>query len=163
MRRGSRCDLRLWMVLRTTTCEERSGRSSWQVSRWVLHDLPSISGCQSKCCQPTNEAYHSGGLAAKKTGGILARFLKFRPLLPVGKRVLKGNLDRIGTCLPNRSIVSSGKLGSIQRDRLKTSSKLSFGSDSTLIGVLSIPARICSRVNRFLNHLFLCRVVGMKW
>ena len=92
------------MVLRTTTYEERLSRSSWQVSRWVLHDLPSISGCRSKCCQPSNEAYHCGGLAVKKTAGIFAEFLKFRPLLRVRKSLPKGNLDRIGTCLPNRSM-----------------------------------------------------------
>jgi hypothetical protein len=68
-----------------TTYEERQGRSSLQVSRWVLHDLPSISGCHSKCCQPSNEAYHGGCLAIAKTGTIAAEILKSRPLLPVRK------------------------------------------------------------------------------
>ena len=70
-----------------TTYEERQSRSSWQVSRWVLHELPSISGCDSKCGQPSNETYHSSRPVVKKTQSLQQEFLNFRPLLPVRKGV----------------------------------------------------------------------------
>jgi hypothetical protein len=96
----------MWM-----SYEERRSRSSWQVVRWILHDLPSIAGCRSKCCQPSNEVYHSRGRAVKKTTVVAVEIPDFRPLLRFWKSMPKRNLDRIVAYVPSCSSFSSGKPG----------------------------------------------------
>ena len=94
--------------------EEQLSRSSLQVGRWILHELPSISGCDCECRGPSNEAYHGRGFGVRKTTFIAAEFLNSRPLLRVRKTMPKKNLSRIGACLPNRLIFRIRQAGAFR-------------------------------------------------
>jgi hypothetical protein len=93
------------------TCEQRQGRSSLQASRWVLHDLPSISGCRSERCQPTNEGYHTRPGLVKKTAVLAAEKQKFRPLLRVREAVPKGTLAGLRHAIPTARSSYSANCG----------------------------------------------------
>jgi hypothetical protein len=72
-----------WVSEQRDDYEERISRSSLQVSGWVLHDLPSISGWDSNCCQSPNEAYHDSRPAVRKKAFFAVEIPKSPPHLPV--------------------------------------------------------------------------------
>ena len=71
-----------------TTYEKRLGRSSLQVRRWILHDLPSISGCQRQSAVNLQIKHIMvAAFAVRKTAEIATEILKVWPLLRVRKGV----------------------------------------------------------------------------